>query len=144
LINVAKGGQKELSLDYQAFLRQRGLAIWDKDDPRTKAIRALAYTSNRSYMTYRTYIQNPEAAANCALCLIFQTTYLLDQQMKALEKELLANGDVREQFRQARNEEQKRRMLGGDDNFAEFLAQFGQRQLEDGRVVTIGEEERTK
>ena len=34
LTNVARGSLEELRLDYEDFLRQRGLPIWDRDDPR--------------------------------------------------------------------------------------------------------------
>ena len=40
-------------------------------------------------MTYKTYLEAspPEVAANTMICLIHQTNYLLDQQLRALEKE---------------------------------------------------------
>lgn len=137
LVNVAKGSQEELALDYKAFLRQHGFSIWDKDDQRAKEVRSLAYRTDRSYMTYRTYIEDPEVAANAALCLIFQTTYLLDLQMKALEKELLSQGDVKEQFRWKRDEELKRQMLDNGPPIDEFLAEIGLRRKADGRVEAI-------
>ncbi len=34
LTNVARANLEELRLDYEDFLRQRGLARWDKNDPR--------------------------------------------------------------------------------------------------------------
>lgn len=34
LTNVARASLEELRLDYEDFLRQRGLQIWDRDDPR--------------------------------------------------------------------------------------------------------------
>jgi len=49
LVSVARARLEELLLDYQDFLRQQGLSQWDKDHPRTREIRKLAYTSNRSY-----------------------------------------------------------------------------------------------
>lgn len=51
LIGVARASLEELLLDYQDFLRQRGLAMWKKDHPRVQAVRKLAYASNRSYET---------------------------------------------------------------------------------------------
>jgi restriction system protein len=33
LVNVARDSLEELLLDYEDFLRQRGLRVWDKDDP---------------------------------------------------------------------------------------------------------------
>ena len=34
LTNVARASLEELRLDYEDYLRQRGLALWDKEDPR--------------------------------------------------------------------------------------------------------------
>src|SRR5690348_9739914 len=34
LTNVARASLEELRLDYEDFLRQRGLALWDRKDPR--------------------------------------------------------------------------------------------------------------
>lgn len=38
LTNVAKASLEELRLDYEDFLRQRGLALWAPDDPRRGAL----------------------------------------------------------------------------------------------------------
>ncbi|NJL28168.1 MAG: four helix bundle protein [Thermoanaerobaculia bacterium] len=38
LTNVARASLEELRLDYEDFLRQRGLAEWPKDDPRRAAL----------------------------------------------------------------------------------------------------------
>lgn len=102
LMQVARGSQEELLQDYEDFLRQHHLELWVKNDPRVGALRALAYKSDRSYMTYSTYMETPELAANCAICLIHQTNYLLDQQVRALEKEFLENGGFTERLYNAR------------------------------------------
>ncbi len=39
LTNVAKASLGELLLDYEDFLRQRRLAVWDKNEPRARAVR---------------------------------------------------------------------------------------------------------
>ena len=52
LVNVARASLEELLLDYQDFLRQRSLTVWEKNDPTALAVRKLAYTGNRSYTTY--------------------------------------------------------------------------------------------
>lgn len=104
LIQVARGSQEELLADYEDFLRQHSLSVWSKDDPQTKEIRALSYMSNRTYKTYETYMETPETAANCALCLIHQTNYLLDQQVRALEKDFLEKGGFTERLYTARQE----------------------------------------
>jgi four helix bundle suffix protein len=38
LTNVAKASLEELRLDYEDYLRQRGLRLWEPDDPRRKAL----------------------------------------------------------------------------------------------------------
>ncbi len=137
LMGVARASLEELLRDYKDFLRQRGLEEWGKEDRRARDVRGLAYRLNRSYTTYRTYIENPEVAANVALCLIFQTTYLLDQQIQALEKELLREGDVKEQFRSRRVEERKRMLMGGGPPIDEFLAGLGFEVLPNGQVRKV-------
>src|SRR5512132_3015435 len=49
LIGVARASLEELLLDYQDFLRQKGLPLWGKDHPTAVAVRKLAYINNRSY-----------------------------------------------------------------------------------------------
>jgi len=38
LTNVARASLEELKLDYEDFLRQRGLPLWEREDPRRKAL----------------------------------------------------------------------------------------------------------
>jgi restriction system protein len=104
LVGVARAGLEELLLDYQDFLRQRSLPIWGKNHPQAQKIRRLAYASNRSYMTYRLHIESasPEIAANTMLCLIHQTNFLLDQQLRQLEKKFLGEGGFTEKLYRAR------------------------------------------
>lgn len=98
LLGVARASGEEGLADAEDFLRQQGLEIWDKDDPRAVEIRRLAYTTNRSYKTYETYLRDPETAANCLICLIQQTNYLLDRQLAALEKQFLEEGGFTERL----------------------------------------------
>src|SRR4030095_2089880 len=55
LVGVARASLEELLLDYEDFLRQRGLTLWDKNNPTAQAVRHLAYEKNRFYSTYRSY-----------------------------------------------------------------------------------------
>jgi four helix bundle suffix protein len=103
LVGVARASFEELLLDYEDFLRQRGLSLWDKDHPKSVSIRKLAYCQNRSYKTYRTYVgQGPETAANTLICLIHQTNYLLDQQLRQLEQRFLDEGGFTERLYRTR------------------------------------------
>ena len=96
LIGVARASLEELLIDYEDFLRQRGLSLWEKEDPRAKAVRALAYKSDRSYETYKSYLSDSEKAANCIICLIHQANYLLDKQLIALEENFIKGGGYTE------------------------------------------------
>ena len=40
----------------------------------------------------------PEVAANTLICLIHQTNYLLDQQLRQLEQQFLKKADLRRGF----------------------------------------------
>jgi len=55
-------------------------------------------------MTYRTYIDTrpAETIANILVCLIHQTNYLLDQQIRQLEQAFLKEGGLRERMTRAR------------------------------------------
>jgi len=110
LIGVARASLEELLLDFQDFLRQRGLPLWGKDHEQAQKIRSLAYEKNRSYETYKTYVEqsSPEVAANTMLCLIHQTNYLLDQLLRALEKDFLKEGGFTERLYNARSKARKK------------------------------------
>jgi restriction system protein len=100
LVGIARASLEELLLDYQDFLRQRGLPLWGKEHPKAQKIRKLAYDKNRSYLTYRTYIENstPEIAANTLICLVHQANYLLDQLLRQLEQQFLEKGGFTEKL----------------------------------------------
>jgi four helix bundle suffix protein len=104
LVNVARGSLEELLLDYTDFLRQRGLSLWGKDDVKSRRARDLAYRPNRSYLeTYRVGIlHSPLVAANMMVCLIHQTNYLLDQQLRSLEQRFLQHGGFTERLYKSR------------------------------------------
>ncbi|HOV33452.1 MAG TPA: four helix bundle suffix domain-containing protein [Candidatus Hydrogenedens sp.] len=112
LIGVARASLEELLIDYKDFLRLRKLRLWDKNDRRVLAIRAIGRSKDRSYMSYRTYIEHPseEVVVNTIVCLIHQTNYLLDQQIRKLEEQFIQEGGIRERMTRARlNERNKRK-----------------------------------
>ena len=100
LVGVARASLEELLLDFEDFLRQRGLALWSKNHPMAQEVRRLAYEKNRTYMTYRSYVEesSAEVAANTLICLIHQTNYLLDQQLRQLEEAFLKEGGFTERL----------------------------------------------
>jgi four helix bundle suffix protein len=63
-------------------------------------------------MTYKTYIENapPEVAANTMICLIHQTNFLLDQQLRTLEKEFLEQGGFTERLYRTRTQARSKGM----------------------------------
>lgn len=111
LIGVARASLEELLLDFQDYLRQKGLSLWTKDHPKAGEVRKLCYQKNRSYSTYKPYVEAspPEIAGNTIVCLIHQTNYLLDQQLRALEKEFLKEGGFTERLYRTRTQMRKMR-----------------------------------
>ena len=108
LVGVARASLEELLLDYEDFLRQRGFLLWNKTHATAQVVRRLAYEKNRSYMTYRPYVEQspPEVAANTIICLIHQTNYLLDQQLRQLERAFLEQGGFTERLYRERKKRQ--------------------------------------
>lgn len=119
LTNVAKASLEELLLDYEDFLRQRGLRRWDKDAPEALAVRNRfrSDSSDKSDPSdtsdlsdpYGIAAVSPEAAANTLICLINQATYLLRRQLEKLEQNFLHEGGFTERLYQARQETRRTR-----------------------------------
>ena len=110
LTNVARASLEELLEDYRDFLRTRGHPLWEKDSPEALFVRKLGAMPDVSYESYRTYVDTrpPEIVANILVCLIHQTNYLLDQQLRALEKAFLKEGGLRERMTRARLEARRK------------------------------------
>lgn len=117
LTGVARASLEELLLDYEDFLRQRGLRIWAKDSPEALSVRG-KYQSDRSDKSdpsdkldhYRISTATPEVAANTLICLINQASYLLRRQLQKLEQSFLNEGGFTERLyreRQARRGTQR-------------------------------------
>jgi len=103
LSGVAKGSLKELLEDYEDFLRQRGLALWPKDDPRMRELRGMRVVPNPSphLPHFPCLPQDPEFAANLLVMLCQRTTYLLGRQIESLREKFVKEGGFRENlFRQ--------------------------------------------
>ena len=100
LVGVARASLEELLLDFEDFLRQRGLKLWDKNHPTAQLVRRLAYEKDKTYLTYKPYIEEsaPEVAANTLVCLIHQTNYLLHQQLSKLEQQFVKEGGFTERL----------------------------------------------
>jgi four helix bundle suffix protein len=105
LTGVARASLEELLIDFYDYLRQHGLPLWEKNDPRARHVRSLCYKPNRSYLDYKPCIEAPadaETAANSMICLIHQANFLLDRQLRALERSFLEEGGFTEKLYQAR------------------------------------------
>jgi len=107
LTGTARASLEELVLDYEDFLRQRGLLIWDKNSPEALAVRG-KYKSDEADGSdlYGFRTASAEEAANTLICLINQASFLLGRQLRRLEKTFLSEGGFTEQLYRER---QKRR-----------------------------------
>ncbi len=104
LTNVARASLEELFVVYQDFLRVRDLRLWQKNSKEALFVRKLGERTHVTYETYREFCETrpPEVVANIAICLIHQTNYLLDQQIRRLEQDFVKEGGLRERMTQAR------------------------------------------
>ncbi len=103
LTNVARASLEELLDDDLDFLRARDLPIWEKDSKEAHYVRQLGRKTPQTYEDYREFVETrPPAVANIALCLIHQTNYLIDQQLRRLEQEFLEQGGLRERMTRVR------------------------------------------
>jgi four helix bundle suffix protein len=98
LTGVAKASLEELLLDYEDFLRQRGLRQWHKDAPEALAVRGRFRSDPSDASDKSDWSDDPEVAANTLICLIHQATYLLGRQLQHLEQQFLAEGGFTERL----------------------------------------------
>ncbi|MBI3117074.1 MAG: four helix bundle protein [Candidatus Hydrogenedentes bacterium] len=121
LTGVARASLEELLLDYQDFLRQRSLRLWDKNSPEALAVRGKykilplgrSDQSDRSDKSsppdpYGISTASAEAAANILICLINQASYLLGRQLQHLEQHFLEEGGFTERLYHQRTERRGR------------------------------------
>ena len=102
LTNVARASLEELRRDYEDFLRQRNLHVWDRADPRRQALIDRRCSSADEVAAWvrecgrggnaRDDAQSgyPEVAANAVLILLAVSCGLLDRQITALRARLRA------------------------------------------------------
>jgi four helix bundle suffix protein len=104
LTNVARASLEELLEDYRDFLRIGGHPLWDKDSKEALFVRRLGAKPHSSYESYRPYLETRAAdiVANILICLIHQTNFLLDRQIRRLEQDFLREGGLRERMTRAR------------------------------------------
>ncbi len=104
LTNVARASLEELLDDYRDFLRARDLRTWDKDSKESRYARRLGRKTPQNYEDYREFVETrpAEVVANIALCLIHQTNYLIDQQLRRMEQDFVKEGGLRERMSRVR------------------------------------------
>ena len=132
LTNVARASLEELRLDYEDFLRQRGLALWPADHPalqRFKKRRCSTLDDVRTWVAEerrkartdtdehgRSRTQDPsvsvrvrpcpssaELVANAALSLLNLACYLLDRQLSAQAAAFEKEGGFTERLHRVRS-----------------------------------------
>jgi four helix bundle suffix protein len=135
LTNVARASLEELRLDYEDYLRQRGMPIWDRDDPRRQKLidRRCATADEVSAWvreehdrgqsgqsghygqklstpaTNSTQSTFPELAANAALVLLAVSCSLLDRQLAAQATAFETEGGFTERLYRVRSEKRSSR-----------------------------------
>jgi len=111
LTSVARASLEELLLDYEDFLRQRGLRLWPKDAPETLAVRKKyqADGSDESDRSdpYSIATAPAEVAANTLICLVNQASFLLRRQLQRLEENFLTEGGFTERLYQQRQQRKR-------------------------------------
>jgi len=106
LTNVARASLEELRLDYEDFLRQRNLPLWDRGDPRRRDL--VAHRSRAADEVARWVVARhatgtyPELSANAALVLIGVACALLDRQIASLANTFTQEGGFTERLYRTR------------------------------------------
>jgi four helix bundle suffix protein len=135
LTNVARASLEELRLDYEDFLRQKGLPLWEKDDPRRKELVSRrpvsaadvadwvkkVYEDGRNRLNKHngqkqisiksiTSISSsyPEIAANAALVLIGVASSLLERQLAVQAKTFEKEGGFTERLYRVRQQNRRK------------------------------------
>ena len=113
LMNVAKASLKELQEDYEDYLRNHGMQIWNVNSQQCKNARQWC----KDHLKSEDYIRMCElrddiTIANIALILIHQTDFLLRKLLEKLQKDFLENGGIREKMSVARRDWREQNGMG--------------------------------
>ena len=114
LLGVARASMQETLLDYEDYLRTRGLEQWAVNDPRTQQIQEYSKTHNRPEdYTKDIDKRSPEVLCNIAITLIHQFDNMMGRLLDRLQKDFVEEGGIRERMTAARlgyRNEQKARI----------------------------------
>ena len=133
LTNVNRASLHELLLDYEDYLRVRGLEQWPYDDPRCVRTRAFC-KKHLDSAVYREKIKDrsDETIANIAITLIHQCDVLIRGLIEWQKRNFLENGGIKEEMYRARRAYRDRNGFDGQDRingqnrFNGSNGQFGQ------------------
>lgn len=103
LMNVAKASLHELLVDYEDYLRVRGLEQWPLNDERTRQTQQFCNNHNDSE-SYRRLLpqRRDETIANIAITLLHQEDVVLRKLIERLERDFTEQGGIRERMTAAR------------------------------------------
>lgn len=109
LTNVNRASLHELLLDYEDYLRVRGLEQWAYNDPRCVQTRAFCKTHLDSAV-FREKIKerSDETIANIAITLIHQCDVLIRGLIEWKKRDFLEKGGIKEEMYQARKDWQNK------------------------------------
>ena len=109
LTNVNRASLHELLLDYEDYLRVRGLQQWSFDDPRCVQTRAFC-TKHLDSAIYREKIKerSDEVIANLAITLIHQCDVMIRGLIEWKKRDFLEQGGIKEEMFRARKDWQKK------------------------------------
>ena len=115
LTSVARASLEELLEDYRDYLRVNNAAQWDRNSEEALFVRQLGAREGVDYEAFREFFDTrpAEVVANILICLIHQTNYLLDQQLRRQEQDFLEQGGLRERMTRARLNARDRQRGGG-------------------------------
>lgn len=118
LTNVNRASLHELLLDYEDYLRVRGLEQWPYDDPRCVQTREFCKRHLDSAV-YREKIKDrsDETIANIAITLIHQCDVLIRGLIEWLKRNFLENGGIKEEMYRARKAYRDRNGFDGQNGY---------------------------
>ena len=118
LTNVNRASLHELLLDYEDYLRVRGLEQWTFNDPRCVQTRVFCKRHLDSTV-YREKIKDrsDETIANIAITLIHQCDVLIKGLIEWQKKNFLENGGIKEEMYRARKAYRDSHGFNGQNGF---------------------------
>lgn len=103
LLGVAMASLVELKEDYEDFLRQRKLILWDKDSKEVREFRAFRVIGDPPRLPQCPQLPgDSQTTANLLVTLCQQTTFLLNRQITSLEEKFIREGGYSENLFQKR------------------------------------------